>query len=129
MSLKDEIVVNLELLNYPLVDSLVVDGDPKDLNVFDYAKIINWLSKELAPIFQLENIVQDITSENDNSTFKIEVNALLKELNSHLTLISLDDENQMLILVASLCGELFSARMLYVNNANEWLVINGDFDL
>jgi hypothetical protein len=122
MSLKDEIIVNLEVLNYPLVKSLVIDGDPKDLNPIDCSKIINWLSKEMGPIFKLDTIVHEINNMNELASFKLEINSLLKELNSCYNFNSFDDEENMLTIVSSLCGYLYSARMLYVDNPTEWLV-------
>lgn len=113
--LGEDIIDSLELLRYPQVESLLTNGSPRSLSIIEFSAIINWLSDELNDMLRHDYIVNILTSESELDAFKIELNSLLRQLQSPLIGCDLTIESNRLAIIICLCGELMAARILYVN--------------
>lgn len=100
-----------------------INGETKSIK---YTQLVEWMTKEIQILSGLEEYVNSISSEADYSSFLLELSSFLKECGcsyNALTTGNLEDrlssnENKLLLL-DYLIGELRSSRMVNANNKNK----------
>ncbi|CAG2176390.1 unnamed protein product, partial [Oppiella nova] len=114
MTLEDEILDSLQDLDYP--DFSAIDTNVSLLTQLQtFSAIISWISSQLQKSQRLESFVNPIKDESESMSLKIELNSLLRELKSPLIDMSFAENDNKLLILNSLCGQLFASRMDCVN--------------
>ncbi|KAB7501402.1 Protein FAM98A [Armadillidium nasatum] len=95
-----------------------------------YAHLVAWLTEELRELCQLEEQVTPLSSSEDHSSFIMEVCSFIKEMgcpHKKLTEGSLSDrlssEENRILLLSYLIGELQAARMISAANPSQGLKV------
>ncbi|XP_015790216.1 protein FAM98A isoform X1 [Tetranychus urticae] len=115
VKLAEDVIESLELLKYPQVESLLTKGTPNNLSLLEFSAIVHWLTDELNDMLHHDYIVNELSSEAELDAFKIELNSLLRGLQSPLTGCDLKVDTNRLAILNCLCGELMASRILFVN--------------
>lgn len=100
-----------------------IDGGATSIK---YTELIEWMTKEIQLLSGLEEHVNCISSEADSSSFLLEVSSFLKESGCSYTILTtgavenrLNSNENKLLLLDYLIGELRVSRMLNANNTNK----------
>ncbi|CAG7833350.1 unnamed protein product [Allacma fusca] len=120
-----EILDALDDLRYTVkVDEVGLRSLLKDTK--EFSKLLEWICKELKSCGTLEESVTVVENPEDVSSFHMELSSLLKELGCNHDKITtgtfsdrFDSENNRLLLLNYLLGELQAARIIYVNNPKQ----------
>ncbi|XP_067011250.1 protein FAM98B [Anabrus simplex] len=123
--MENDILDTLEDLGYtgPLLDEgcleKAVEGGPKSV---EFTGLVEWISKELKSLCQLEEHVNAISTAEDSSAFLLELSSFLKELGCVYSCLTtghmserLDSRKKRLLLLDFLLTELEAARMVSIN--------------
>ncbi|XP_039278746.1 protein FAM98A [Nilaparvata lugens] len=117
-----DVMDGLETLRYEELDEnmwkkAVAEG-PKSVT---YTKLVEWLSKELQVLCNLDEHVNQITSPEDSSSFLLEVSSFLKEIGCQYSCLMEGNVNERLhskynrtLLLDLLITELQAARMALI---------------
>ncbi|XP_023244126.1 protein FAM98A-like [Centruroides sculpturatus] len=121
--LEMDILDSLEDLGYKIKidENALKEYVEKGPKCIEYTQLVEWLSKELQSLCNLEDSVNSILDPEDSSSFLLEASSFLKELNCPYKSLTegpvnqrLDNEQQRLLLLDYLCTELQAARIISV---------------
>ncbi|XP_055937280.1 protein FAM98A-like [Argiope bruennichi] len=116
-----DLLDSLDDLGYSLKDDCkikdILKVGPKSI---EFTQLVEWFSKELQALLEIDSCVNAITDPDDSSTFLLEVSSFLKELKCpYKVLVSgpisqrLLHEESRLTLLDYLCTELQAARVIH----------------
>lgn len=101
-------------------DEEIREAIEKGTESLEFTQLVEWLSKELQALNNMESCINAITDVKDSSSFLLEVSSFLKELHCpYESLITgpisqrLSDVQSRRTFLDFLCTELFAARLLY----------------
>lgn len=126
MSLFDDVVDVLHDLEYPKCEAV---GNLEKIDLITFSEIVNWLTCELQVLLNTESYVNPIADENDEKSLRLELNSVLREMNSPFSDKSLSENNGRLAIVNYLCGELLAARILHSNQNPDLLQTFGSIKI
>lgn len=100
-----------------------IDGSAKSIK---FTQLIEWITKEIQILSGLEEYVNAINSESDFNSFLLEVSSFLKESGCPYNILTtgnvenrLNSNENRLLLLDYLIGELRASRMLHANTTNK----------
>lgn len=104
-------------------ESMLKDYIREGPKCIKYTQLIEWLSKELQLLCNMEDSINSILDSEDSNSFLLETSSFLKELNCPYKLLTegpvnqrLANEKQRLLFLDYLCSELQAARIIFVQN-------------